>query len=261
MPRFAANLTMLFIEYPVLERFERARAAGFEAVEFLFPYEEDIAGIEDAVRCNGLEYVLFDLPIGDMEAGERGITNAPRRVAEFRADVQRALELARRFDVKLLNCLVGSTLPDVPEEQQWETVVENLRYAAEQAQQYGVAILVEPLNTFDNPGFLLATTRQGLDLLERVGHPNLKLQYDVYHAQRMEGNLTATLRAQLASIAHIQIADSPARNEPGTGEINYPFVFDTLDELGYDGWVSLEYLPSTDTEASLSWLRAYGYWS
>jgi hydroxypyruvate isomerase len=187
MPRFAANLTMLFIEYPVLERFERARAAGFEAVEFLFPYEEDIAGIEDAVRCNGLEYVLFDLPIGDMEAGERGSTNAPRRVAEFRADVQRALELARRFDVKLLNCLVGSTLPDVPEEQQWETVVENLRYAAEQAQQYGVAILVEPLNTFDNPGFLLATTRQGLDLLERVGHPNLKLQYDVYHAQRMEG--------------------------------------------------------------------------
>ena len=261
MPRFAANLTMLFTEYPVLERFERARAAGFEAVEFLFPYEEDVGGIEAAVRRNGQEYVLFDLPIGDVEAGDRGITNDPRRVDEFRADVRRALDLARRFDVRLLNCLVGSTLLDLPVAQQWETVVANLRYAAEHAERAGVVILVEPLNTFDNPDFLLSTTQQALELMERVDHSHLKLQYDVYHAQRMEGNLTATLRAQLPHIAHIQVADSPARHEPGTGEINYPFVFATLDALGYDGWVSLEYRPRTHTEVSLDWLRAYGYWS
>lgn len=261
MPRFAANLTMLFTEYPALERFAQARAAGFEGVELLFPYDEDPAALEDALSRSGLAWVLFNLPAGDFPAGQRGIANDPRRVAEFQAGVAQALELARRFGVKRLTCLLGITLPDVSIEQQWATVVENLRYAAVHAERAGVAQLVEPLNTFDSPGFMLSTTEQGLELLERVGHPNLKLQYDVYHAQRMEGNITATLRAQLAHIGHIQIADSPARNQPGTGELNFPFIFNTLDELGYDGWVSLEYRPVPDTRASLGWLRDYGYWS
>lgn len=261
MPRFAANLTMLFTEYPVLERFEQARAAGFDGVELLFPYDEDPAALEDALGRSGLEWVLFNLPAGDFPAGQRGLANDPRRVAEFQAGVAQGLALAQRIGVQRLNCLLGITLPDVPIEQQWATVVENLRYAAEQAERAGVTQLIEPLNTIDSPGFMLSTTQQGLELLERVGHPNLKLQYDVYHAQRMEGNITATLRAHLADIGHIQIADSPARNQPGTGELNYPFIFDTLDELGYDGWVSLEYRPAPNTLASLGWLREYGYWS
>lgn len=261
MPRFAANITMLFTEQPVLDRFEAARAAGFEAVELLFPYDEEPAELEAALRRSGLEWVLFNLPAGDFPAGQRGIANDPRRIQEFRDGVGQALGLTRRFGVQRLNCLLGVTLLDVPIEQQWEAVVENLRYAAEQAARAGVTQLIEPLNTFDSPGFMLSTTQQGLELLERVGHPNLKLQYDVYHAQRMEGNVTATLRAELASIGHIQIADSPARNQPGTGELNYPFIFKTLDELGYDGWVSLEYRPTPDTTTSLGWLREYGYWS
>jgi hydroxypyruvate isomerase len=252
---------MLFTEYPVLERFDRAAAAGFRAVEFLFPYDEDIAAIRDALTRNGLEQILFNLPPGDWARGERGIANDPRRVAEFRAGVARALEIATTLGVGRLNCLAGLTLPDVPLEIQWATLRENLSYAAEQAQIAGVRQVVEPLNPFDAPGFILSTPSRGFAVLEEVSHPNLSLEYDVYHAQRTEGNLVATIRSQIARIGHVQIADSPDRHQPGTGEINYPYVLQALDDAGYDGWVSLEYHPLGSTEHSLGWLRDWGYWT
>jgi hydroxypyruvate isomerase len=261
MPRFAANLSMLLTEYPVVERFDRAAALGFEGVEFLFPYDEDIAAIRHALTRNGLELINFNLPPGDWAKGERGIANDPRRTAEFREGVARALEIAATLGAPRLNCLSGLTLADVPIEDQWRALRDNLAFAAEQAQSAGVRQLVEPINAFDIPGFFLNTPSRGFALLDDVGHPNLRLEYDVYHAQRTEGNLTATLRARIDRIGHIQIADSPARHQPGTGEINYPFVFQAIDETGYDGWVALEYRPSGRTEDSLGWLRDWGYWT
>ena len=261
MPRFAANLTMLFTEYPFLERFDRAARAGFEAVEFLFPYDEDVDAIRDALRRNGLTQVLFNLPAGDFAGGERGIANDPERVAEFRDGVGRALEIAALLECRQLNCLVGLELSDVPLDRQWGTMVENLRFASEQAKSAGVRQVVEPLNNIDTPGFLLVTTHDALRLLDEVGSDNLRIQYDVYHMQRMEGNLSATVRDHLGQIGHIQVADSPTRNQPGTGEINYPFIFKTLDEIGYGGSIGCEYKPRPSTEESLGWLRDWGYWS
>jgi hydroxypyruvate isomerase len=260
MPRFAANLSMLFTEHPFLERFDHARAAGFEAVEFLFPYEFDIVAIADALRRNELAPVLFNLPAGDFSAGDRGLANDPRRDEEFRDGVHRAIEIATTLGCRQLNCLAGLRLADIPAEVQTETLVASLRYAAEAAAAAGVRQVVEPLNAFDAPGYFLPTPQAGFDIVERAAHPNLRLQYDVYHAQRMSGNLAATIAARITQIGHVQIADSPDRHEPGTGEINYPFVFQALDDAGYDGWVSLEYRPRQSTEASLAWLRDMGYW-
>lgn len=260
MPRFAANLTMLFTEWPFIERFGRANEAGFEAVEFLFPYDEDVEAIAAELEHLSLELVLFNLPAGDFAGGERGIANDPNRVEEFRSGVARAIEIAGRLDVQRLNCLIGLTLSEAPVRTQWATVIDNLHFAAEQASQMGIVQLVEPINTIDTPGFLLSTIHQGIELLERVNHPNLKLQLDVYHEQRMAGNLVQTMRENIDQIGHIQIADSPDRHQPGTGEIHYPFVLQAIDEAGYDGWVSLEYLPVPDTMEALAWLRDYGYW-
>jgi hydroxypyruvate isomerase len=260
MPRFAANLSMLFTEYPFLERFDHAAKAGFRAVEFLFPYGEDVPGIRAALSRNGLEQVLFNLPAGDFAAGDRGLASDPAQVQEFRAGVARALEIAATLDCPRLNCLAGLRTPDLPLDVQLDTLAENLAYAAEAAQAAGVRQLVEPLNRYDAPGFMLGTTGDVVAMLDRVGHPNLLLQFDVYHCQRVEGNLVETFRLHQARIAHVQIADSPARHQPGTGEINYPFVFRALDEAGYDGWVSLEYRPLGSTEESLRWLTDWGLW-
>jgi hydroxypyruvate isomerase len=261
MPRFAVNLSMLFTEYPFLERFDRAAAAGFQGVEFLFPYQEDILAVRDALRRNGLTQVLFNLPAGDFAAGDRGIANDPPRAPEFRRGVERALEIAATLGCEKLNCLAGMTLADVPLADQWNTLSENLAFAAEQAGQAGIRQVVEPLNTIDTPGFLLGTPTEAFGLVERIGEPNLWVQYDVYHAQRMEGNLTATITSRSGLIGHIQIADSPGRHQPGTGEINYPFIFQAIDDSGYDGWVSLEYRPLGSTEQSLRWLVDWGYWT
>ena len=260
MPRFAANLSMLFTEYPFPERFDRAAAAGFRAVEFLVPYGENVPAIRDALARNGLEQVLFNHPAGDFAAGDRGLANNPDRVQEFRDGVGRALEIAATIGCTRLNCLAGLRLANVPLETQLATLADNLAYAAEQAQAAGVRQLVEPLNRYDAPGFILGTTDEVVAMLDRVGHPNLFLQFDVYHCQRVEGNLVETFRRHQPRIAHVQIADSPARHQPGTGEIHYPFVFRALDEAGYDGWVSLEYRPHGGTEASLTWLRGWGLW-
>lgn len=258
MPRFAANLSMLFTEYPFLERFDRAAAAGFAGVEFLFPYAEDIPGIESALARNDLTQVLFNLPAGNFANGDRGMANDPTRQAEFRDGVARGLEIAARLGCQQLNCLSGIALPGVPSEVQLAVLEENLAYAADRAQEAGVKQLVEPLNRYDAPGFMLGTTTAVVETIARIGHPNLWLQFDIYHCQRVEGNLIETYRAHQPRIPHIQIADSPARNEPGTGEIAYPYLFTEFDAAGYDGWISLEYRPKSSTEASLRWLTDWG---
>lgn len=254
MPRFAANLSMLFTEVPLLERYALAAGAGFRGVEMLFPYAEDIPAIAAELRANGLAQVLFNLPAGDFAAGERGFANNPAKVQAFRDGVERALEIAATLGCGRLNCLIGRELPDVPLDAQWGTVEENLAWAAERTAQAGVLQVVEPLNPFDAPGFLLPTASMGFALVERVGHPNLKLQFDVYHTQRTEGNLAQTIRERIALIGHIQIADSPDRHQPGTGEIHYPYVFASIDDAGYDGWVSAEYKPLGSTQGSLGWM-------
>ena len=266
MLRFAANIgggriERLFSEYPFLERFDRAAAAGFEAVEFPAPYGEDVRAIRAALTRNGLRQVQFNLPWGDHAAGEVGIANNPGRRVEFRDGVFRALEVADQLGCPRLLCHVGITLPDVPLEAQRASVVENLRYAAEQSARAGVRILVEPLNPVDVPGFLLPTMAAALRLLDEVGHENLRILCDVYHLQRTEGNLTETILTNLRRIDHFEIADCPGRHHPGTGEINYRFVLDVIDRAGFDGWVCPEYVPLGGTEASLGWLRDWGYWA
>ena len=256
MPKFAANLTMLFTEHAFLDRFEAAAKAGFEAVEFLFPYAWSAQQIKDKLDAHKLKLVLHNLPAGDWDAGERGIACHPDRVAEFRDGVAQAIGYAKVLGVPRLNCLLGKAPAGVAGDVQRKTVVENLRYAAAELKQAGLKLLIEPINSFDIPGFYLTGTAQALSILDEVASDNAFVQYDIYHMQRMEGELAATLQKQLARIGHIQLADNPGRNEPGTGEINYPFLFAHLDRIGYDGWIGCEYKPATTTEAGLGWRQA-----
>lgn len=258
MPRFAANLSMLFTELPFLDRFEAAADAGFEAVEFLFPYAFSANDIQQRLAKHGLKLVLHNLPAGDWEAGERGIACHPDRVAEFRAGVGRAINYAQALGVSQLNCLAGKAPAGVPTEQLHATFVSNLRYAASALQAAGLRLLIEPINTYDIPGFFLSRTAQAIAILDEVGAPNALVQYDLYHAQRMEGELAATLEKHLSRIGHVQLADNPGRHEPGTGEMNYPFLFAHLDRMGYSGWVGCEYKPQTSTQAGLGWRAALG---
>lgn len=257
MPRFAANLSLLYPEHPLLERCDRAAADGFTAVEIQFPYVEPPAALAAALQKNGLELVLFNLPAGAWAAGERGIAAHPDRIDEFRAGVAQALELARRLDVSRLNCLAGTRDQAFSLEEQQQTLRENLRYAAEALAAAGRTLLVEPLNRYDVPGFLLHSSREAFALQDYLDAPNLKVQYDIYHMQRGEGELANTLAVNLDRIGHIQIADTPGRHEPGTGEINYRFLLPHLDRIGYTGWVGLEYIPAGDTSAGLGWLAAF----
>jgi len=253
MPRFAANLSMLFNEVPFLDRFERAAKAGFKAVEFLFPYAHPAAEIKARLEAHGLQLVLHNLPAGDWDAGERGIACRPDRVAEFRSGVARAIEYATALGVPQLNCLAGKAPANVAVDLVRRTLVDNLRFAAAALKPAGLKLLIEPINLFDIPGFYLHTTAQALDILDEVGADNAFVQYDIYHAQRMEGELAATLERCLPRIGHVQLADNPGRHEPGTGEINYAFLFAHLDRIGYRGWVGCEYKPATTTEAGLAW--------
>jgi hydroxypyruvate isomerase len=257
MPRFAANLSFLFTERPFLERFAAARAAGFGAVEFHFPYEHDRAALAEVVLTSGADIVLFNLPAGDWGAGERGIACHPKRIAEFQDGVGLAIDYARLLGCPQLNCLAGIAPGDVAAEKARETLVENLRFAAAVTARAGIRLLLEPLNTRDTPGFFVATSRAGLEIIDAVGSDNLRLQYDIYHAQVMEGDLARTLEENLPRIGHIQLADNPGRHEPGTGEINFPFLLRHLDRIGYEGWVGCEYKPSGRTEDSFGWLGAW----
>jgi len=255
MPRFAANLTMLFNEVPFLDRFERAAKAGFDSVEFLFPYAYKVEEIKQRLNDNGLTLILHNLPAGDWDAGERGIACHPDRVEEFKAGVAGAIEYALALGVKQLNCLAGKVPAGVSEAQARETFVSNLTFAAAALKAAGLKLLIEPINTFDIPGFFLNRTAQAAGILAEVGADNLFIQYDIYHAQRMEGELAATVQRYLPLIGHIQLADNPGRNEPGTGEINYPYLFEYLDRIQYSGSIGCEYKPATTTEAGLGWLQ------
>jgi hydroxypyruvate isomerase len=255
MPRFAANLTMLFNEHVFLDRFEAAARAGFTAVEFLFPYDYPAEEIRRRLDENKLTLVLHNLPAGDWAAGERGIACLPDRVEEFRAGVARAIEYATALGLKQLNCLAGKAPAGADPAVLRATFIDNLRYAAGELKRAGLKLLIEPINTFDIPGFYLNRTTQALELIDAVGADNLCIQYDIYHMQRMEGELAATIAKHLPRIAHIQLADNPGRNEPGTGEINYDFLFAHLDKIGYTGWIGCEYKPATTTEAGLGWMR------
>ena len=223
-------------------------------MEFLFPYAFPTAEIKARLDGNGLKLVLHNLPAGDWDAGERGIACLPDRVDEFRGGVARAIEVGTALGVPQLNCLAGKAPVGASDATLRQTFVANLRYAAAETQTAGLKLLVEPINTFDIPGFYLNRTAQALAILDEVGADNLFVQYDIYHAQRMEGELAATMEKHLARIAHIQLADNPGRNEPGTGEINYAFLFAHLDRIGYAGWIGCEYKPATTTEAGLGWL-------
>jgi len=253
MPKFSANLSMLFTEAPFLDRFGLAAKAGFEAVEFLFPYAFSAQEIKQRLDANGLKLVLHNLPAGDWEAGERGIACLPDRTDEFRSGVARAIEYATTLGVPQLNCLAGKAPIGADEAVLRKTFVANLRFAAAELKKAGLKQLIEPINTYDIPAFYLNRTAQAIGILDEVGADNAFVQYDIYHAQRMEGELAATMQKHLARIGHIQLADNPGRNEPGSGEINYPFLFAHLDRIGYRGWIGCEYKPATTTEAGLGW--------
>ena len=254
MPKFAANLSMLFTEEDFLDRFKAAAEAGFKGVEYLFPYDYSAVELKARLDDHGLTQVLHNLPAGDWGAGERGIACNPDRVEEFRAGVEKAIDYATVLGCKQVNCLAGIQPQGVSLEQARRTLVENLRYAAEKLEAAGILLLAEPINTRDIPGFFLNRTEQALAIFDEVGSPNLKLQYDIYHMQIMEGDLAPTIEKHLARIAHVQLADNPGRHEPGTGEIHYPFLFAYLDRLGYDGWIGCEYKPKTTTCEGLGWL-------
>jgi len=255
MPRFAANLSMLFTEQPFLDRFEAAARAGFTAVEFLFPYAFPAAEIRDRLVSNRLKLVLHNLPAGNWDAGDRGIACDPGRVDEFRAGVARAIEYGTALGVPQLNCLAGKAPAGVADELLRRTFVANLRFAAAALKEANLKLLIEPINNYDIPGFWLNGTAKAISVIDEVGSDNLYLQYDVYHAQRFEGELAATIGKHIARIAHVQVADNPGRNEPGTGEINYDFIFAHLDRVGYTGFVGCEYKPATTTAAGLGWLE------
>ena len=256
MPRFAANLSMLFTELPFLDRFAAAAHAEFTAVEFLFPYAFSADDILQRLQQHDLQLVLHNLPPGDWDAGERGIACHPDRVEEFRTGVATALSYATALGVEQLNCLAGKAPSGVSQAVLRQTLVDNLKYAAQALKRVGKRLLIEPINTFDIPDFYLNRTEQALSILDQVGADNAFVQYDIYHAQRMEGELAATLQKNLSRIGYLQLADNPGRHEPGTGEINYAFLFAHLDRIGYTGWIGCEYKPTTTTEAGLGWRQA-----
>jgi hydroxypyruvate isomerase len=257
MPKFCANLTMLYNEHDFLDRFDAAARDGFRAVEFMFPYPFPKERIAEALKRNDLTLVLHNLPAGDWDKGDRGIACQPDRMGEFREGVGRALEYATALGCPQVNCLIGIPRPADPPEQVRTTVVENLRYAAGELKKSGVKLLIEPVNDKDIPGFWLTHADQAIGVADRVGSDNLFLQYDIYHQSRMDGELAATFRRLKNRIAHVQVADNPGRNEPGTGEINYPFLFDMLDTEGYKGWIGCEYKPRAGTSAGLGWAASY----
>ncbi len=256
MPRFAANLNFLFTEVPFLQRFERAAKAGFTAVELFLPYAWPIETIRAQLDTWHLTAVLQNLPAGDWDAGDRGLACLPGRVDEFQASVRLGVAYATALGVGRINCLAGIAPAASPDALVRQTLVRNLQFAAAAFKQAGLQLMLEPINRFDMPGYCINHSAYALDVLDEVGADNAFLQYDIYHAQRMEGELAATLQRHLARIGHIQLADNPGRHEPGTGEINFTFLLQHLDRLGYPGWIGCEYRPSGQTEAGLGWMQS-----
>ena len=254
MPRFAANLSMMFNEVPFAERFAAAARAGFKGVEFLFPYELPAPEVARLLRANALENALFNLPPGDWAAGERGLASLPGREADFRASVEVAIEYALALGTPTLHAMCGLLPAGADRAAHRAVYVENLRHAARALRRHGRTLVIEPINPRDMPGYFLNTQAEAHAVREAVGEPNLKVQMDLYHAQIVEGDLAVKLRRHLADIGHVQIASVPDRHEPDEGEVNYPYLFRLLDELGYRGWVGCEYRPRARTEDGLGWL-------
>lgn len=257
MVQLAANLSMMFNEVDFLDRFEAAAQAGFQGVEYLFPYDFEASELSDRLKANGLKQVLFNTPAGDWDAGERGLACNPDRVDDFREGVARAIDYAKTLDCGRLHCMAGLTPADVDPAEVRSTYVENLRFAAGEMANAGIKCLMEMINIRDIPGFYLNTSAQAEEIMGEVKSDNLYLQYDIYHMQIMEGDLAPTMERLLPKIAHTQLADTPGRNEPGTGEINYPFLFAHLDRIGYGGWIGCEYKPATTTLEGLGWFEPY----
>ncbi len=257
MVKFSANLSMLFTEVDFLDRFEKAANNGFSAVEYMFPYDWPAEQLQGLLKKHGLQQVLFNLPVDEWASGVRGIACIPGREQEFQENVGRALNYAKTLQCPIVNCLVGLTPAGVDPEKVQQTLVANLRFAADELAKDSIALLVEALNSRDIPGFHLVGSKESVDLIEAVGSPNIKFQYDIYHMQRMEGELINTITALKEKIGHIQLADNPGRHEPGSGEINFDNLFKAIDDAGYDGWIGCEYIPAAGTEAGLGWLANY----
>ncbi len=257
MVKFAANLSMMFNEVDFLDRFGAAAQAGFKGVEYLFPYDFSAEDIKARLEEHGLAQVLFNTPAGDWDAGERGLACNPARVDEFREGVAKAIDYANIFGCERLHCMAGLAPDGAEPGDLRKTYLDNLRFAAEEMSRAGIKCLIEMINTRDIPGFYLNTSAQAEGILTEVGSDNLYLQYDIYHMQIMEGDLAPTLERLLPRIAHMQLADTPGRNEPGTGEINHRFLFAHIDQLGYTGWIGCEYKPATTTLEGLGWMAPY----
>jgi len=257
MPKFSANISMLFKELEFPERFDAAAQAGFKAVEIQFPYGWSKSQLGEIAQHAGVEVVLINIPAGDPEKGDRGIGCLPSRTGEFRDAVGKAIEYARALGCKRMNCLAGVTPPDVDKATLHKTYVSNLRYAALELERDGMTLLIEPINTQTVPGFYLNQSAQALAIIDETGAANLKLQYDLFHMHIMGDDLAETLSANLARIGHMQVADVPGRHEPGTGEIDFHPLFDLVDRLGYKGWIGAEYAPAGKTEDGLAWVRKY----
>jgi hydroxypyruvate isomerase len=258
MPLLAANLSLLFPQLPFLDRFAAAARAGFRYVEYQFPYASGSAAeVAGRARGAGVAVVLHNLPAGDAAKGDRGIACQPARASEFRDGVERAIEYAKAVGCPRLNALAGIAPEGVPRERLFETLVENLRYAAGRLKAAGLTLLTEPANPRTIPGFFLNTSRQGIEVIDAAGADNLKLQYDIFHMQIVEGDLAKSIERLLPRIGHMQLADVPDRHEPGSGEINFDFLLPQIDRLGYQGWIGCEYLPAGDTVQGLAWAKRY----
>ena len=257
MPRFSANISMLFREFEFPERFEAAARAGFKAVEIQFPYAWEKSLIAQSARRAGVEVALINFPVGDSRKGDRGIGCLPSRVGEFREGIARAIEYAEALGCRRLNCLAGIAPPEVAGAKLRETFAANLRHAAGELARHDMTLLLEPINTRDVPGFYLCSSAQALALMDEIDAANLRLQYDLYHMRIMGDDLAEVLSANLHRIGHMQIADAPGRHEPGTGEIEFLHLFELIDRLGYQGWIGAEYVPRGKTEDGLAWVKKY----
>jgi len=257
MPRFSANISTLFQEYPVLERFDAARRAGFSAVEIQFPYAIPLDDLVRAKRAAGVTVALINLPAGDVAAGERGLAGLPGRQSAFAEAIARGRRYAEALGCPTVNALAGIPSPAAAIEDCLDVLAENLHAAAVAFATAGIRVVTEAINDRDIPGFLMTTSAAAVAAITRADHPNLALQYDIYHMHIMEGDLLATLARLGPRIGHVQFADAPGRHEPGSGEIDFAALFAALDAIGYDGWTGAEYMPSTTTEESLEWFAGF----
>lgn len=257
MPKFAANLSMMFNELPFLERFEAAAAQDFKAVEFLFPYDYSAELLAEKLRSNGLQQVLFNTAPGNAEAGEWGLAAVPGREQDARADIDRALAYAIALNCPNVHVMAGVVPPGEDWQRYRATFIDNIRYAADRFARHGVKVLIEALSPQVKPHYLFSSQHQAAELVEAISHPNVFVQFDFFHAQLVDGNISGLMRSLAGRYAHIQIASVPERHEPDDGELNYPWLFEQLDALGYQGWIGCEYRPRGDTAAGLDWLRPY----